>query len=72
MNRRTLLKASSAIATVGMTSLAGCGEGDGGDGGGGPQIPDAAKTLGIASVMGMGATVTLAYFFLRFGGDNEG
>jgi plastocyanin len=47
--------------------------GGGGEGGGGgpPQIPDSAKTLGIASVIGMLSTLGLAYFFLRFGGGNE-
>jgi plastocyanin len=43
----------------------------GGGGGGAPQIPDSAKTLGIASVIGMLSTLGLAYFFLRFGGDYE-
>jgi len=34
-----------------------------------PEIPDSAKTLGIASIIGMLSTLGLAYFFMRFGGD---
>ena len=36
-----------------------------------PEIPDSAKTLGIAGLIGMGSTLGLAYFLLRFGGDYE-
>ncbi|MFB6117549.1 plastocyanin/azurin family copper-binding protein [Halosegnis sp.] len=36
-----------------------------------PEIPDSAKTLGIAGIIGMGSTLGLAYFLLRFGGDYE-
>ncbi|WP_415382724.1 plastocyanin/azurin family copper-binding protein [Halosimplex sp. TS25] len=41
-------------------------------GGGGssiPQVPDAAKSLGIATGFGMAATLGLAYFFIKYGGD---
>jgi hypothetical protein len=44
----------------------------GGSGGGGrsrPQVPDAAKSLGIATGFGMAATLGLAYFFVKYGGD---
>jgi plastocyanin len=34
-----------------------------------PGIPDSAKTLGIASIIGMLSTLGLAYFFMRYGGD---
>jgi len=45
--------------------------GGGGGGGGPPAIPDSAKTLGIATMVGMLSTLGLAYFFMRFGGDYE-
>jgi len=41
----------------------------GGGGGGRPQVPDAAKSLGIATGFGMAATLGLAYFFIKYGGD---
>jgi len=43
----------------------------GSDGGGRsrPQVPDAAKSLGIATGFGMAATLGLAYFFVKYGGD---
>jgi len=36
-----------------------------------PEIPDSAKTLGIAATIGMGSTLGLAYFLMRFGGDYD-
>ena len=49
-----------------------------GGGGGGeesgpsvPQVPDTAKTLGVATVFSMVATLGLAFFFLKYGGDYE-
>jgi plastocyanin len=36
-----------------------------------PEIPDSAKTLGIAATIGMASTLGLAYFLMRFGGDYE-
>ena len=39
MNRRTFIKASSTVTTVGVTSLAGCADDGGGDGGNGGQEP---------------------------------
>jgi plastocyanin len=46
-------------------------EAGGSDGGGSsrPQVPDAAKSLGIATGFGMAATLGLAYFFVKYGGD---
>jgi plastocyanin len=41
----------------------------GGGGGGRPQVPDAAKSLGVATGFGMAATLGLAYFFIKYGGD---
>ena len=43
----------------------------GGGGSGPPAIPDSAKTLGIATMVGMLSTLGLAYFFIRYGGDYE-
>ena len=44
--------------------------GGGGDGGSSrPQVPDAAKSLGIATGFGMAATLGLAYFFIKYGSD---
>lgn len=34
-----------------------------------PEIPDSAKTLGVAASIGMASTLGLAYFLIRFGGD---
>lgn len=46
---------------------------DAGGGGGSqlPQVPDAAKSLGVASTMAMVATLGLTFFFLKYGGDYE-
>lgn len=56
-------------ATITVSEDAGGSGGGGGGGGGPPAIPDSAKTLGIASVIGMISTLGLAYFLLRYGGD---
>lgn len=40
-------------------------------GGGPPEIPDSAKTLGIATFFGLLSTLGLAYFFMKYGGDYE-
>ncbi|MFB6164540.1 MAG: halocyanin domain-containing protein [Haloarculaceae archaeon] len=45
--------------------------GGGGGGGGGPTLPGSAKAVGIATTTVMGATLGLAYFFLKYGGDYE-
>jgi plastocyanin len=37
----------------------------------GPTVPDGAKTLGVATSMAMVATLGLAFFFLKYGGDYE-
>jgi plastocyanin len=36
-----------------------------------PEIPDSAKTLGVATGFGMLSTLGLAYFFMKYGGDYE-
>jgi halocyanin-like protein len=45
--------------------------GGGGEGGGAPQVPESAKTLGVATTFAMIATLGLAFFFLKYGGDYE-
>ncbi|WP_396610350.1 halocyanin domain-containing protein [Haloferax sp. S1W] len=43
-------------------------------GGGGanlPSVPDSAKALGVATSFAMVATLGLAYFFMKYGGDYE-
>ncbi|MCU4800899.1 halocyanin domain-containing protein [Halobacteria archaeon HArc-gm2] len=47
------------------------GGGSGGGGGGGATLPDSAKSLGVAASFVMAATLGLAYFFMKFGGDYE-
>lgn len=41
----------------------------GGGGGGPPPVPDSARTLGVASAIGLTSTLGLAYFLMRYGGD---
>jgi hypothetical protein len=41
----------------------------GGGGGGGPVFPNSAKTIGVATSFVMAATLGLAYFFMKYGGD---
>jgi len=48
------------------------GGGDGGGGGGRPQVPDAARSLGLATAFAMAATLGLTYFFVKYGGDYAG
>ena len=55
-------------AVVVGSDYPGAGAG-GGEGGGPQQLPDTAKTLGIATTLVMAVTLGLAYFFLRYGGD---
>jgi len=49
----------------------------GGDGGGGaensgpPEVPNSAKTLGVATSFVMVATLGMAYVFMRYGGNYE-
>ena len=44
-------------------------EAGGGAAGGAPQIPDTAKTLGIATTFAMVSTLGFAFFFIKYGGD---
>jgi len=41
----------------------------GGGGGGAPTLPDSAKSIGVATMFAMTATLGLAYFFIKYGGD---
>ncbi|WP_336337725.1 halocyanin domain-containing protein [Haloarcula brevis] len=45
--------------------------GGGGGSSGPPEVPNSAKTLGVATSFVMVATLGLAYFFIRYGGDYE-
>ncbi|WP_144901720.1 plastocyanin/azurin family copper-binding protein [Halobellus captivus] len=36
-----------------------------------PQVPDSAKTLGVATTFAMVATLGLAFFFMKYGGNYE-
>jgi hypothetical protein len=46
--------------------------GGGGEGGSSaPQVPDSAMTLGVATTFAMVATLGLAFFFMKYGGDYE-
>nr|WP_152042174.1 halocyanin domain-containing protein [Salinigranum salinum] len=45
--------------------------GGGGGGSSRPQVPESAKTLGVATTFAMIATLGLAFFFLKYGGDYE-
>ncbi|SDX54646.1 plastocyanin/azurin family copper-binding protein [Halobellus clavatus] len=40
-------------------------------GSGAPELPNSAKTLGVATTFAMVATLGLAFFFLKYGGDYE-
>ncbi|WP_424003087.1 halocyanin domain-containing protein [Haloarcula salina] len=45
--------------------------GGGGGSSGPPEVPGSAKSLGVATSFVMVATLGLAYFFIRYGGDYE-
>ncbi|WP_136716321.1 halocyanin domain-containing protein [Halorientalis salina] len=45
--------------------------GGGGGGGGVPSIPGPAKSIGVATAFVMSASLGLAYFFMKYGGDYE-
>ncbi|WP_253737421.1 halocyanin domain-containing protein [Halohasta salina] len=65
-------------ASLGMLGAVAVGDdvptvetGGGDSGGGAPQIPDSAKTLGIATFFAMVSTLSFAFFFIKYGGDYE-
>ncbi|MDS0260314.1 halocyanin domain-containing protein [Haloarcula sp. S1CR25-12] len=62
------MKGSVVVGTDYPTASAG---GGGGGGGGVPQVPNSAKTLGIATSLVMVVTLGLTYVFMRYGGDYE-
>jgi len=62
------MKGSVVVGTDYPTASAG---GGGGGGGGVPQVPNSAKTLGIATSLIMVVTLGLTYVFMRYGGDYE-
>ena len=47
----------------------GNGSGGGSGNGSGPTVPDNAKSLGVASGFAMIATLSLSFFFLKYGGE---
>jgi hypothetical protein len=51
-------------------SVGGSEEGGGGVGGG-PAVPDSAKTIGVAASVAMVTTLGLTYFFVKYGGDYD-
>lgn len=64
------------VGMVGTVTVSGGGGGGtegggdgGGGGGGGPTLPDSARSLGLAASFVMAATLGLAYFFIKYGGD---
>jgi halocyanin-like protein len=59
------------VVVVGSVPDSGGGGGEGGGGGGAPGVPGAAKTLGVATAVAMVATLSLGFFFLKYGGDYE-
>ncbi|MCT9096156.1 plastocyanin/azurin family copper-binding protein [Haloarchaeobius sp. HME9146] len=42
-----------------------------GGGGGGPALPDSAKAIGVATLGAMLSVLSLAFVFLKYGGDYE-
>jgi plastocyanin len=40
-------------------------------GGGGPVLPQSAKTIGVATTAALLSVLSMAYFFMRYGGDYE-
>ena len=57
------------VGTVIVSSDAG---GEGGGAAAGPAVPDSAKTLGVGAAFAMVATLLIAFFFLKYGGDSPG
>jgi halocyanin-like protein len=56
---------------VAVGDVASSGGGEGGGGAPRPTVPDSAMSLGVATTFAMVATLGLAYFFLKYGGDYE-
>jgi halocyanin-like protein len=64
------MKGAVVVGTDYPTQSSGGGGGGGGSSGP-PEVPNSAKTLGVATSFVMVATLGLAYFFIRYGGDYE-
>ncbi|SEO40472.1 plastocyanin [Halogranum amylolyticum] len=63
-------ESAGMTGTISVTPDAGGGGGGGGGGGSSvPTVPDSAKSLGVATSFSMVATLGLAYFFMKYGGD---
>jgi plastocyanin len=63
-------KSAGMAGTITVSKDAGGGGGGGGGGGSSvPQVPDSAKSLGIATTLSMVSTLGLAYIFMKYGGD---
>ncbi len=62
------MKGSVVVGTDYPTESSG---GGGGGSSGPPEVPNSAKTLGVATSVVMVATLGMAYVFLRYGGDYE-
>ena len=45
---------------------------EGDDGGGGVELPESARAVGVALTVAFGSTLGLAYVFMKYGGDYEG
>jgi halocyanin-like protein len=63
------MKGAIVVGTDYPTKSSGGGGGSGSSGP--PEVPNSAKTLGVATSFVMVATLGLAYFFIRYGGDYE-
>lgn len=60
---------SVAFPFTGSSGGGGSDAGGGSEGGSPPQVPDSAKTLGIAATTTMVSVLGLTYFFMKYGGD---
>ena len=65
-------------SSLGMLGAVAVGEdvptvspGQGGGGAVGPQLPDSAKALGVASAGALASTLALAYLFVKYGGSGR-
>jgi halocyanin-like protein len=59
------------VVVVGSMPGGGEGGGEGGGGGAGPQVPQSAMTLGVATTVAMVATLGLAFVFIKYGGGTD-
>ena len=45
---------------------------EGAEGGGGVELPESARAVGVALTVAFGSTLGLAYVFMKYGGDYQG